>query len=122
MFGVSLVVHPGRALAVLGANGAGKSTLAATIAGAVRTQRGRIILDGEDVTRWPAHRIARAGVAYVPEGRGIFQHLTVIDNLRIMLRAAVPPDRAQRRVESRARDVPDPERTAPAGGRDPVRW
>ena len=87
---VSLEVAPGEVLAVLGANGAGKSSLAAAIAGAVPVAGGRIELDGADVTGWPAHRLSRAGVAYVPEGRGIFPHLSVVDNLRVALRHAVP--------------------------------
>jgi branched-chain amino acid transport system ATP-binding protein len=94
VFAVSLRVEAGRALAVLGANGAGKSSLSAAIAGAVRPTRGRITFDGVDITRWTPHRIARAGVAYVPEGRGIFPDLTVHDNLEAMLRNAVrPPER-----------------------------
>ncbi len=96
LFGVSLRLEPGRAVAVLGANGAGKSSLAAAIVGVLRPSGGRVRFEGVDVTRWPAHRISRAGVAYVPEGRGIYPHLTVIDNLRAMLRYAVPKaDREQ---------------------------
>jgi len=87
---VGFSVEPGRALAVLGANGSGKSSLAAAIAGVVRARSGRIVLDGRDITTWSPHRISRAGIAYVPEGRGIFPHLSVIDNLRAMLRYAVP--------------------------------
>jgi branched-chain amino acid transport system ATP-binding protein len=87
--GVDLRVEPGQTTAVLGANGAGKSSLAAAIAGVVIPQRGRIRIDGTDVTRWTSHRRSRTGVAYVPEGRGIFPHLTVVDNLRAMLRTAV---------------------------------
>jgi branched-chain amino acid transport system ATP-binding protein len=95
LFDVSLEVAPGEVLAVLGANGAGKSSLAAAVAGAVPVAAGRIALDGADVTSWPAHRMSRAGVAYVPEGRGIFPHLSVLDNLRVALRHAVPAgDRA----------------------------
>jgi branched-chain amino acid transport system ATP-binding protein len=91
LFDVSLEVASGEALAVLGANGAGKSSLAAAIGGAVPVAAGRIELDGVDVTGWPAHRMSRAGLAYVPEGRGIFPHLSVLDNLRVALRHAVPP-------------------------------
>jgi len=87
---VSFSLRRGGALAVLGANGAGKSSLAAAIAGRVRPASGRVRLDGVDITRWSPHRVNRAGVAYVPEGRGIFPHLNVIDNLRAMLRYAVP--------------------------------
>ena len=91
LFGVSLCVDEGRVLAVLGANGAGKSSMAAAVAGVVPVAGGRVVLDGVDVTGWPSHRISRAGVAYVPEGRGIFPNLSVADNLRAMLRYAVPP-------------------------------
>lgn len=87
---VSFRLERGRAVAVLGANGAGKSSLAAALVGVVRPARGRVSFDGVDVTRWPAHRTSRAGIAYVPEGRGIYPHLTVADNLRAMLRYAVP--------------------------------
>jgi branched-chain amino acid transport system ATP-binding protein len=90
LFGVSFDVVAGETLAVLGANGAGKSSLAAAVAGAVPARSGRIELDGTDVTTWPAHRMSRAAVAYVPEGRGIFPHLTVIENLRVALSHAVP--------------------------------
>jgi branched-chain amino acid transport system ATP-binding protein len=90
LFDVSLQLDAGRAIAVLGANGAGKTSLAAAIVGVVRATSGAVRFDGADITRWPAHRISRAGIAYVPEGRGIYPHLTVIDNLRAMLRYAVP--------------------------------
>jgi len=89
LFDVSLSVPAGGALAVLGPNGAGKSTLASAIAGVVRPRRGRIVFDGRDVTGSPPHRISRLGVAHVPEQRGIFPHLSVLDNLRAQLRYAV---------------------------------
>jgi branched-chain amino acid transport system ATP-binding protein len=96
LFEVSVSLDAGRAVAVLGANGAGKSSLAAAIVGLVRPAGGHVRLDGADITRWPSHRVSRAGVAYVPEGRGIYPHLSVIDNLRAMLRYAVPKeDRAR---------------------------
>jgi branched-chain amino acid transport system ATP-binding protein len=92
LFDVSFRLDAGRAIAVLGANGAGKTSLAAAIVGVVRPAGGAVRFEGTDITRWPAHRISRAGIAYVPEGRGIYPHLTVIDNLRAMLRYAVPKD------------------------------
>jgi branched-chain amino acid transport system ATP-binding protein len=96
LFDVSVSLDAGRAVAVLGANGAGKSSLAAAIVGLVRPAGGHVRLDGADITRWPSHRVSRAGVAYVPEGRGIYPHLSVFDNLRAMLRYAVPKeDRAR---------------------------
>ncbi|MDQ1380771.1 MAG: branched-chain amino acid transport system ATP-binding protein livF [Actinomycetota bacterium] len=88
--GVSFKLDAGRAVAVLGANGSGKSSLAAALVGVVRPSGGRVSFDGVDITRWPAHRVSRAGIAYVPEGRGIYPHLTVADNLRAMLRYAGP--------------------------------
>jgi len=94
LFGVSLTLAPGATLAVLGRNGAGKSSLAAAIGGAVQPSAGSIFFEGRDVTRWRAHRMGRLGIAYVPEERAIFPHLSVIDNLRVRLRRAVP--RSQR--------------------------
>ncbi|HEX3332719.1 MAG TPA: ABC transporter ATP-binding protein [Acidimicrobiales bacterium] len=83
LFGVSLRVEAGSVVAVLGANGAGKSTLARAVSGLVRPSAGRIVFDGRDVTGFPAHRIRRLGLTYIPEGRGIFPGLSVIDNLRM---------------------------------------
>jgi branched-chain amino acid transport system ATP-binding protein len=83
LFGVSLRVAPGSVLAVLGANGAGKSTLARTVSGLVRPSSGRVVFDGHDITGLPAHRIRKLGLTYIPEGRGIFPGLSVIDNLKM---------------------------------------
>ena len=89
LFGVALEVEASAAVAVLGPNGAGKSSLAAAVGGRVRPARGSIRFDGRDVTGWSAHRLTRLGVAFVPEGRAIFPHLTVLENLRVRLRYAV---------------------------------
>ncbi|MFF4617534.1 ABC transporter permease subunit [Nonomuraea jabiensis] len=83
--GVDLAVRPGEVVALLGANGAGKSTTCAVAAGDLAVTGGRILLDGEDVTAWPAHRRARAGILLAPEGRGVFPGLTVEENLRTWL-------------------------------------
>jgi branched-chain amino acid transport system ATP-binding protein len=83
LFGVSVDVAPGSVLAVLGANGAGKSTLARSVAGLVPPSGGRVVFDGVDITGKPAHHIRRLGLTYIPEGRGIFPGLTVMDNLRM---------------------------------------
>ena len=95
LFGIDLELRSGRVLALLGPNGAGKSSLAAAISGRVRPAAGRVCLAGRDVTGYSAHRLSRLGVAYVPEERAIFPHLSVADNLRVRLRYAVP--RAERR-------------------------
>ncbi|MEV4395994.1 ATP-binding cassette domain-containing protein [Nonomuraea sp. NPDC049607] len=83
--GVRLEVRPGEVVALLGANGAGKSTTCAVAAGDLPVSAGRVLLDGVDVTAWPAHRRARAGVLLAPEGRGVFPGLTVEENLRTWL-------------------------------------
>jgi len=83
LFGVSTEVAQGSVLAVLGANGAGKSTLARTISGLVSPFGGRVIFDGQDITGKAAHRVRKLGLTYIPEGRGIFPGLTVIDNLKM---------------------------------------
>src|ERR1700722_8449243 len=80
---VSLALRTGDVVAVLGANGAGKSTLARTVSGLVPAGRGTITFDGKDITRWPAYRVRRGGIVYLPEGRGIFPALTVTENIQI---------------------------------------
>jgi branched-chain amino acid transport system ATP-binding protein len=80
---VNLRVAPGQVVALLGANGAGKTTLLKTAAGLIRPSRGQILVGGQEVTRAPAHRRARAGLCLIPEGRGIFRNLSVAENLRL---------------------------------------
>jgi len=79
--GVNLTVGLGQTRAVLGANGAGKTTLLKTISNLVSMGTGSITFEGRDITRWSPHRIARAGVIHVPEGRRLFADLTVEENL-----------------------------------------
>ena len=81
--GVQFRLEGGKALAVLGPNGAGKSSLARALSGLVRTSGGTMRLDHERIDGWPAHRIARAGLVHLPEGRGVFRTLSVIDNLKM---------------------------------------
>src|SRR3954463_7681742 len=81
--GVDLDVPDGTIVAVLGRNGVGKSTTVRTIMGLVAPSSGRVLLDGTNIAGWRPHRVARAGVAYVPEGRLIFPDLTVIENIRV---------------------------------------
>ena len=95
LFGVDLEVAAGQVVAVLGPNGAGKTSLAAAITGRVTPAAGTVRIAGEDVTGRATSQISRLGVAYVPEERAIFPHLSVIDNLRVLLRYTVPrADRA----------------------------
>jgi branched-chain amino acid transport system ATP-binding protein len=81
--GVSLRVDQGEVVAVLGRNGVGKSTLIRSLIGLTPPRRGRVLLKGEDITRLPAHEIARRGVGLVPQGRRIFASLAVGEHLQI---------------------------------------
>jgi branched-chain amino acid transport system ATP-binding protein len=83
LHGVDLTVPRGRICAVLGRNGVGKTTTVRSIMGLVPPTSGRVLLDGTDIAGWPPHRVARAGVAYVPEGRLIFPDLSVLENIRV---------------------------------------
>ena len=81
--GVSFTVGEGEIVTLIGANGAGKSTILRAISGLLPAARGSITFAGEDLLRLPAHLRAQRGIAHVPEGRGIFGNLTVLENLRL---------------------------------------
>jgi branched-chain amino acid transport system ATP-binding protein len=83
LFGVSMQVAAGDAVAVIGANGAGKSTLLKSIAGLIRSDGESILFDGASIGGQPAYANAARGIALVPEGRGLFPSLTVEENLQI---------------------------------------
>jgi branched-chain amino acid transport system ATP-binding protein len=85
---LSLDVTEGSVLAVLGANGSGKTSLARACAGLVASALGTIRFGAQEVTHWSADRRRRAGLVYLPEGRGIFPGLTVLENLKIAVRLA----------------------------------
>jgi len=87
LHGVSLRVAEGEAVAILGRNGAGKTTTIRSIVGFTPPRTGCIVLDGEDIHGWPPYRIARRGVALVPQGRRIFAPLSVKENLLVGARA-----------------------------------
>lgn len=78
---VSLEVRPGQVVCLMGRNGVGKTTLLRAIMGVLKPRQGRILFDGQDLTRRPPHHRARLGIGYVPQGRGIFPYLTVYENL-----------------------------------------
>ncbi len=81
LFGVSLAVEAGEVVTLLGRNGMGKTTTISSIMGIVRPQAGAIALDGVPIMGWPSHKVARAGLGLVPEGRQIFPNLSVRENL-----------------------------------------
>jgi branched-chain amino acid transport system ATP-binding protein len=86
LHGVDLNIDRGQTLGLLGRNGMGKSTLIRTLLGHVREREGQITLFGQDVSHAKPHRVARLGVAYVPEGRGVFPNLSVRENLLMAAR------------------------------------
>jgi branched-chain amino acid transport system ATP-binding protein len=81
LFGIDFSVDEGEVLGVMGRNGMGKTTTLRSIMGLTRAQRGRVKVDGIEVQHLPAFRIARAGLAIVPEGRQVFRHVTVREHL-----------------------------------------
>ncbi len=81
--GISFEVNEGEVIALIGANGAGKTTTLHTITGLLSAKSGSIVLEGKDITKTAAHKIVKMGIAHVPEGRRIFQNLTVLDNIRL---------------------------------------
>lgn len=83
---VSLDVGAGEIFAILGKNGMGKTTLLKTVMGLLPARTGRVEFLGQDVSGWPAYRITRLGVSYVPQEKSIFQDLSVEENLRLALR------------------------------------
>jgi branched-chain amino acid transport system ATP-binding protein len=81
LHGVDIAIHAGETVGLLGRNGMGKSTLIRTLLGHVKQREGRIAVRGQDFSRAAPHEVARAGVGYVPEGRGVFPNLSVKENL-----------------------------------------
>ncbi len=79
--GISFEVNKGEIVSLIGANGAGKTTTLHTVTGLIRPKHGKVIFGGVDITRTPAHKIVGMGMSHVPEGRRIFQNLSVYDNL-----------------------------------------
>ena len=80
---VSLTVRTGEVVTLIGANGAGKSTTLRAITGLVVPKSGRVIFEGEDIAGVPAHKLVARGISMVPEGRGVFANLTVLENLEM---------------------------------------
>jgi branched-chain amino acid transport system ATP-binding protein len=78
---VSLEVHQGEIVTLIGCNGAGKTSLLMTLCGTPHASSGRVVYEGEDITQLPTHLIMRKGIAISPEGRRVFPHLTVAENL-----------------------------------------
>jgi branched-chain amino acid transport system ATP-binding protein len=92
--GISLHVEAGEIVTLIGANGAGKTTTLRTISGLLKPRQGTIVLDGEDLAALRPHEVVYKGVAMVPEGRGVFARLTVLENLEMGAFSRKDKDRA----------------------------
>ena len=101
--GVSLHVPAGGIVTVLGSNGVGKTTLMRAVSGVYRSTAGTIDFDGNEISRWPSHRIVAAGLAQAPEGRQIFSSMTVAENLRIGAVGLSPDEQAEEQEKQLAR-------------------
>ncbi|MCY7366012.1 MAG: ABC transporter ATP-binding protein [Frankiaceae bacterium] len=80
---VSFEAAQGSLVALVGANGAGKTSVLNAVAGLLRPRQGKVVFDGTDVTRWPAHRLVDAGLVQVPEGREVLATMTIQENLQL---------------------------------------
>jgi len=83
LWDISLSVHEGKIVSIVGSNGAGKSTMLRTISGVIHPRLGTIEFNQQRIDHLPPHQIARMGISHIPEGRRIFPHLSVIENLRM---------------------------------------
>ena len=89
LHGIDFHIRQGEGIALMGRNGMGKSTLIKSMLGIVRPRHGRVLVRGDDFSKAPTYRTAQRGIAYVPEGRGIFPNLSVRENLLMSARAGV---------------------------------
>ncbi len=117
---IHIRVDTGEIVAVLGSNGAGKTTLLQAISGLLPLRQGRVIFDNRELTRIPAHELPSLGMAHVPQGRGIFTTLTVMENLTIG--AWNPRGKKEREKESQPgfRSFPQAQRAHRPDGRHPL--
>ena len=95
--GISFEVNEGEIVSLIGANGAGKTTMMQSVVGLIPKKNGSVIFDGHDITKTPCHKIVQLGMTQVPEGRRIFQELTVYENL--MMGAYTVKDQQQFKAE-----------------------
>ncbi len=88
LFGISLEVFAGECVCLLGRNGVGKTTTIRSVMGLLRPSSGRVVWKGTNITGWAPHRVARAGIGFVPEDRRVFAELSVLENLTVAAHAA----------------------------------
>jgi len=97
--GISIEVNEGEIVTLIGSNGAGKSTTLRTISGIIHAREGTVIFDGKDITHTDPHRVVEMGLGHVPEGRGIFPKLTVLENLEMGAYSVNDPKLIKDRME-----------------------
>ena len=119
--GVSLTVEEGEVVTLIGSNGAGKSTTLRAITGLTPASSGSVVIDGEDITRVPAHEIVDRGIALSPEGRHCFPRMTVRENLDLGAHRRRGDASVARGPRARVRAVPAPAGAREAEGRHDVR-
>ena len=95
---ISFDVNEGEVIALIGANGAGKTTTLHTITGLLKAKSGSVKFEGKELTKMPPHKIVEMGMAHVPEGRRIFQQLSVFKNLEFWVRIPAKTSRNTRRI------------------------
>ena len=98
--GISMEVNEGEIVTLIGSTGAGKSTTLRTISGMIHPQKGSILLEGKDISHMKPHTIVHSGLGHVPEGRGIFPKLTVLENLEMGAFTVRDSDEIARRMEN----------------------
>ena len=104
--GVSFEVNEGEVIALIGANGAGKTTILHTITGLLTPKKGQVIFEGQDITKVPAHKIVSLGMAHVPEGRRVFSHLSVYQNLKMGAYTRKDKDEIEKTLETVYKSFP----------------
>ena len=98
--GISFQVNEGEIVSLIGANGAGKTTMMQSVVGIIPKRSGSVIFDGQDITKTPCHKIVKLGMTQVPEGRRIFQELSVYENLLMGAYSVKDPQRFKEDLES----------------------
>ena len=98
--GISFQVNEGEIVSLIGANGAGKTTMMQSVVGIIPKRSGSVVFDGQDITKTPCHKIVKLGMTQVPEGRRIFQELSVYENLLMGAYSVKDPQRFKEDLES----------------------
>ncbi len=121
LFNITLEIHAGEIVTLIGANGAGKTTTLRVISGLLRSQHGQLRFDGQDISKLPPHEIVMRGVSHVPEGRQLFPHMSVEENLALGAYIGRVRPKLKASMEEQFEFFPAFERTSQATGRHALR-